>query len=224
MTTAGRQRSTQDADPADDPDAVISDRVFDRVYATVNTTLPSGWTDADVVQACATVMGIPIGYMAPLRVQQAPRARTLFNPVRDQLDDVVKNNPGMHWWIADGQIYIANRDDPSHVPPHVEPEPMELVRLPSGQLVVWEREEAPPSEPEKVDRPSAVTRKLEVLTSYWWHRGSGARAVYTHLMDVLWRLEATGGEDTAEKVILQRRHAAARPTDRREGMQNKSIT
>jgi hypothetical protein len=71
--------------------------------AVVNTTLPAGATQRDVVNACAAAMapyGIGLGYITDLGKEKAPRGRVCFGMASDVLRDVVRS-AGAHYHIDD---------------------------------------------------------------------------------------------------------------------------
>jgi len=81
--------------------------------ATLNTTLPAGSTQDDVVKACTDSMagyGVTRGYISPLPQQQSPRARTLFGMTRDILRDVAQSN-GMTCHVADGKVNLVKQGE-----------------------------------------------------------------------------------------------------------------
>ncbi len=78
--------------------------------STINTTLPAGYTQLDVVKACAQAMGIPLGYVSDLGDVKSPRARALYGMARDVLRDVAQTANATSF-IQDGKLVVLVQGD-----------------------------------------------------------------------------------------------------------------
>ncbi|MFD1558675.1 phage protein [Paraburkholderia silviterrae] len=86
-------------------------------FATVNTTLAAGSTQADIIKVCADAMapyGVSVGYVAAdLPANPLSRGKVLFGMARDHLSTVAKSTQSL-WSIQDGKLQIV--PETSYVP------------------------------------------------------------------------------------------------------------
>jgi hypothetical protein len=85
-------------------------------FAVVSTTLASGATQVDIVDACLKTMGkygVTLGYIPDLPPNPLPRGKVLFGMARDHLETVARSTQTL-WSIQDGKLQIV--PETSYVP------------------------------------------------------------------------------------------------------------
>lgn len=85
-------------------------------FAVVSTTLASGATQVDIVDACLKAMGqygVTPGYIPDLPPNSLPRGKVLFGMAREHLETVARSTQTL-WSIQDGKLQIV--PETSYVP------------------------------------------------------------------------------------------------------------
>lgn len=82
--------------------------------ATINTTLPAGHTQEDVVKAVALAMapyGVGLGQITELGKEKSPRSRTLYGMAVDVLRDI-SQTVNANWFLdKEGKLHIIKEDE-----------------------------------------------------------------------------------------------------------------
>jgi hypothetical protein len=89
--------------------------------AIINTTLPAGHSQRDVLQAVADAMGLSLGQVMDLGSAGAPRGRALYGMARDVLRDLARTANGEAFIDKDGKLNVLAKGSPLQMSNDVVP-------------------------------------------------------------------------------------------------------